>query len=148
MPALANTPTPVGLDADYHASPEATANASTALTQTAGEHQRTATKASPLVGLLTISGLLLPIAFVPFLALRRRLVRIETRLDKLVNIYDTSIRDELHKVRTVQESHQKWLQSLNRQLGPVSTLVESNRSVQKDLVRGLEGVTCRLNENE
>lgn len=84
-------------------------------------------------------------AFVPFLALRRRLVHMEKKLDRLVKMYEISIRDEEQRVRTVVESHQKWLQNLDRQLGAVAVEIRSGR---KDQVRELLGVARRMNENE
>lgn len=148
------TPTPVGTDNNNRSILETITNAprnredgnADILSRATGEHQRIATATgSPLVGLLTISTLLLPMAFVPFLALRRRLVHMEKKLDRLVKMYEISIRDEEQRVRTVVESHQKWLQNLDRQLGAVAVEIRSGR---KDQVRELLGVARRLNENE
>lgn len=101
-------------------------------------------KSNPLVGVLTISALMLPITIVPFLALRRRLVRMEQALEKMACAYEASIRDEAQRVRTIQDSHRQWLQDLDKQL---ATLASENKSNNKDLIRDLSGITSRLNEN-
>lgn len=102
-------------------------------------------KPNPLVGLLTISALMLPITIIPFLSLRRRLVRMEKVLDKMACAYEASIRDEIPRVRTVQDSHQRWLQSLDKQL---VTLAVENKSNIKGFGRDLSGLASRLNEND
>ena len=100
---------------------------------------------STLIGLLTISALLLPITIVPFFLVRRRLLRMEMTLDKISQTYENAIRLEVQRLRSAQEAQQILLQNLDKRLFVLST---ESKSVHKELVKEQMGIVRRLEENE